>query len=92
MLCATRRKIKISTTSVSIPPTPKKLIAMKNAMKRLLNKKLKSGPRRRSKMATLLRRKKLRMARLVKRKISARRDPKLNRRKTPLLNKRKMAM
>lgn len=77
------------TTSASTPPTPKKLIAMKNAMKKLLNKKLKSGLRRKSKMATLLRRKKLRMARLVKRKISARREPKQTLKKIPPQNQRK---
>ena len=40
-------------------------------------------------MATLLRRKKLRMARLVKRKISARREPKPTLKKIPPQNQRK---
>ena len=56
---------------------------MKNAMKRLINKKLKSGPKRRSKIATEIRRKKLRMARLAKRKRSARTEPKPTLKKIP---------
>jgi hypothetical protein len=80
---ATKKRTKTSTTSANTPPTPKKLIAMKNVMKRLLNKKLKSGPRRKSKMVTVLRRKKLRTDRLVKRKRSARMEPKPTLKKNP---------
>jgi len=80
---ATKKRTETSTISASTPPTLKKLIVMKNTMKRPLNKKLKSGQRRRSKMAMVLKRRKIRMARLVKRKKSVRMEPKLTHKKIP---------